>query len=72
MKRASYRDAIEWIARNDSAGDEGADDPVTVGELVTSLLVADIFDVEPDRVGRDVVRCRAKLERAETRADERS
>lgn len=61
MKRASYRDACFWIAANDSAG-EGADafNPERVAELVSSVLVADIFDVPMDRVGRDVVRARRK------------
>lgn len=58
MKRASYRHAIEWIAENDSAADDGANDPQTVSELVSSVLVADIFDVEPLKVGVDVVRAR--------------
>lgn len=56
MKRASYRHAIEWIAQMDSAADDTAHDPQVVSELVTSLLVADIFDVEPLKVGADVVR----------------
>lgn len=43
MKRASYRDAIAWIARN---GDD--DDQVAVA------LVAALFDVTIDRVDRDV------------------
>ncbi len=64
MKRASYRDAIDWIAQNDSVMDDGADDPHTVGELVSSALVADIFGIEPDKVGRDVVRRRAALANA--------
>jgi len=61
MKRASYRDAIDWIAQNDSAGDDGHDDPEIVATLVSSVLVADIFDVPTERVGRDVVRRRSVL-----------
>lgn len=60
MKRASYRAAIAWIAENDSAGDDNALDPQSVAELVTTLLIADLFGVEPARVGQDVVRYRAK------------
>jgi hypothetical protein len=60
MKRASYREAIDWIAQNDSPADLGANDPVRVGELVSSVLIASIFGVEPERVGRDVVRCRIR------------
>lgn len=59
MKRASYRDAIDWIANNDSDGeDEHAEESVSM--LVTACLVADIFGVARERVGRDVVRLRKK------------
>lgn len=61
MKRASYRDAIDWIAQNDSVTDEGCDEGGTVSELVSSQLVADIFGVEAMRVGADVVDRRKKL-----------
>lgn len=60
MKRASYREAIAWIALNDSAGDDDALDPVRVSELVSSVLVADLFDVPMEKVGEDVVRWRKK------------
>ena len=62
MKRASYRDAIDWIAQNDSAGDDDAYEPERVRELVSSVLVADIFGVESERVGRDVVKRREYLD----------
>lgn len=62
MKRASYRQAIAWIAEYDSGLSEGAlqatGSPDAVSELITSLLVADIFDVEPEKVGKDVVKYR--------------
>ena len=61
MKRASYREAINWIAENDSAGDDDALDPDTAGSLVSSVLVADIFDVPSEKVGRDIVAQRRKL-----------
>lgn len=60
MKRASYKEAIQWIAENDSATDDGADDPQTVSELVSSVLVADIFDVPTLKVGQDIVKFRIK------------
>ena len=60
MKRASYREAIAWIAMNDSCINEGHDDPVTVSELVSSHLIADIFNVPFIKVGEDVVKYRAK------------
>lgn len=65
MRRASYRAAIDWIAQNDSAADADARDPAAVAYLVSSVLVADIFDVAPERIGRDVVRRRAALAAAE-------
>jgi len=60
VKRASYRRAVAWIAENDSAGDDNALDPQSVAELVTALLIADLFGVEPAKVGRDVVRYRER------------
>lgn len=63
MKTASYRHAIWWIATNDSAGEDDALDPEAVQSLVTSLLVADIFDVPEIKVGEDVVRMRKKLDK---------
>jgi hypothetical protein len=61
MKRASYRDAINWVARNDSAGDLDALDPEIAGSLVSAILVADIFEVTSTRVGADIVRVRRKF-----------
>jgi hypothetical protein len=61
MKHASYRHAIAWIASNDSGGEDDALTPATVGYYVTSLLVADIFGVEPERVGADIVSYRKKM-----------
>jgi hypothetical protein len=61
MKAASYRAAIKWIAENDSAADDGADDPEVCSMLVTAVLIADIFDVDSDKVGADIVRARKKL-----------
>ena len=60
MKRATYRYAVDWIAENDSAGDDNALDPEVVSELITAQLVADLFDVPPEKVGRDVVRYRER------------
>lgn len=67
MKRASYRDAVDWIAQNDSGADPGALDPVTVSELVSSVLVADIFGVDVLKVGADVVRRRLTINKDERR-----
>lgn len=61
MKRASYREAVHWIAVNDDGAD-GADrtNEASIAGYVTTLLIADIFGVEPERVARDVVRVRCK------------
>lgn len=58
MKRASYREAVQWIAANDSAGDELTEEDC--GGLVSSVLVADIFDVPSDKVGADVYKARQR------------
>lgn len=58
MKRASYREAIAWIAANDGAGDDEALDPVHCSEIVSAVLVADLFDVPNEKVGADIVRAR--------------
>lgn len=58
MRRASYRAAVRWIAENDAPGDD-----LTVEEyagLVSVCLVADLFDVDQERVAADVVRCRER------------
>jgi hypothetical protein len=56
MKRASYKEAVFWIAHNDNAGSD--DSEQEVASYVSTLLVADLFSVEPERVTRDVIRIR--------------
>ena len=58
VKRASYRYAVAWIAENDSAADDDSLDPEVVSELITAQLVADLFGVPDEKVGRDIVRLR--------------
>lgn len=60
VKRASYREAVAWIGDNDSGAGPDAIDETQVSELVTCLLVADLFAVEPKRVARDIIRWRIK------------
>lgn len=60
VKRASYKAAIAWIAEYDSAADADSLDPVAVSELITAQLVADIFGVPAEKVGRDIVRYRER------------
>jgi hypothetical protein len=54
LKRASYREAVEWIAGNDEPSNPD------VEELLSVALIADIFGTTPERVARDVLRFRAK------------
>jgi hypothetical protein len=68
MKRASYRDAIAWVALMDSAGDDDALNEETAGGLITAALVADIFDVDSAKVGKDVVRVRRAENAARAKA----
>lgn len=62
MKRASYRAAIAWIADNDGDGDYERLEPEHVSFLISSVLVADLFDVDPERVGRDVIAYRSQVQ----------
>lgn len=57
VKRASYREAVAWIAMNDEPTE---DDLNEVAEAITVCLIADIFGVFPDRVAGDVLRYRKK------------
>lgn len=58
MKRASYGDAIDFIALNDSAGDYSAFSHYDVSGLVTVILISEIFQVSRDKVATDVIRAR--------------
>lgn len=60
MKRASYREAVAWIANNDGNGDDARLSVDEVKGLVSLLLIADIFDVPSVKVAMDVVSFRAK------------
>lgn len=61
MKRASYREAVRWIADNDEDG--GSAEVQDVAIYVTVMLIADIFGVDNTKVAADVLRERAKRER---------
>ncbi len=61
VKRASYRAAVDWIAQNDSAADDDADDFETGAYLGYSALVAGTFDVEHEKAGRHVANRRKAL-----------
>jgi len=57
MKRASYREGIYWLAANDDT-DWVHLDPESGGGTpsVTACLLADLFDVDTERVRKDVLR----------------
>lgn len=65
MKRASYRDAVDFIACNDEALET---DPEAMQGVATVVLVASIFGVETDKVAKDVVRLRQKFAKEEAKA----
>lgn len=49
MRRASYRDALFWITRNDDCS-WLPDGPISV----TAALVADLFEVDDARIRKDL------------------
>jgi len=53
MKRPSYREAIRWIASNDDTEWVANNEPSI---SVTAALVADLFDVDDDKVTADLRR----------------
>jgi len=63
MKRASYREALEWIALNDDCEwlfpGRDYDGPPAIS--VSAALVADLFAVGTERVIRDLTRTYTKL-----------
>lgn len=63
MKRASYKEAIAWIALNDDAAGEEAFDIESVKGYVTTCLVADIFGVDQNKVGKDIVKYRKRVDK---------
>lgn len=57
----AYLDAIDWIAQNDSPGEDDALEPDVVSGLVTAVLVAHVFEIDHEIVGRAVVDRRKEL-----------
>lgn len=55
MKRASYREGIRWIAKNDEPEDT---DPARVAGMISVALLGDLFGKAPEQVARDVVAAR--------------
>jgi hypothetical protein len=56
----SYRAAVAWIAENDDAGSDDALNPEVVAGYVTTILVADVWDKEPEEVAAAIVKYRKK------------
>lgn len=56
MKRPSLKQAIEWIALNDNAGN--GDSVEDVARYVTTALVADLFEVPDERVAERIMKVR--------------
>lgn len=57
-KRPSYRTAVEWIALNDSAGDDATTEDIA--GWISTLLAADLFGSEPMVMAADIAAARAR------------
>ncbi len=55
MKRPGYKEAVQWIADHDNGANH---DHEEIAGYITSALVADIFGVPQEKVGRDVYKKR--------------
>jgi len=53
-RQSKYEAAVQWIADND----ETASDANTMIDLISVVLVADVFDTTTQAVVRDVMACR--------------
>ena len=58
MKRPGYREAIEWLASNDDCYWLADDEPMI---SVSAALVRDLFDVDDERLQRDLRRALARV-----------
>ena len=66
MKRPSYHEACCWIAINDNAGNDDSLQEVT--DYITVAMLADIWGLETEKVGREVWGTRKRIEAAEATA----
>jgi len=57
--KQGYRYGVHWIAANDNAGTD--DGPEEISFYVSTLLLADLFGKDPEKVGADVDRKRCEL-----------
>lgn len=58
MKRASYKEAIAWIAMNDGPGDSWAMDVEQMKGQTSVVLIADLFGKPAREVAEKVVEYR--------------
>lgn len=58
MKRPSYREAVEAIALNDNPGD--GDTREQIAGYRTTLLIAWLWEVSPQKVANDIVSVRVR------------
>ena len=66
MKRASYREAVEWLSLNDDVSWLTDQAGRIDGEPTLSIpaaLAADLFGVSAAKLAEDITRSRARLER---------
>jgi hypothetical protein len=74
MKRASYRDAIKWIASNDDIQPSKYSELVfgetahveEIAGLISVVLIADIFAIDSKEVAFDVVKSYRKQQKETT------
>lgn len=59
-KKTKYQRAVEWIALNDETGET---DPFVFADLVSVVLIADVFGMDPRDVTRHVFSYRRRQER---------
>lgn len=60
MKRASYREGIEWIAINDEPSEKWSLKPEWVSQQATVLLMASMYEKHPLDVAIKVVNFRKR------------
>lgn len=59
-KSKLYRQAVQWIADNDETAEQ---DPNVMKDLISVLLVADLFGVSPETVAQEIVAYRREANR---------
>lgn len=57
-QRASYRHGVRWIAHNDDCG--GGASVAEIASYISTLLLADLFGADPERVALDIARERQR------------